>query len=131
MNHLTSRGYACARDLNLLIEFAKKATKARWPRSTYKKVGDVVVWTMSTPGFDPNIRLWFDGTNLVAYARFEPPLNVEFDIQPGLALYDRVANEILTWAENRGATGDAGCQANDTEGICDARIRNAPSDGGA
>ena len=102
MNHLTSRAYAGAPDLHLLIEFAERAAKARWPRSTYKKVGDVV-WTMLTPQFDPhlNIMLWFEGTELVAYASFEPPLNLEFDIQPGLALYDSLGDEILTWAENR------------------------------
>jgi len=83
--NLTMRAYACARDLNLLIDFAERAAKARWPRSTYKKVGDVV-WMMLTPGFDPcaNVRLWFDGADLVAYARFEPPVNVEFDVRPGL-----------------------------------------------
>jgi ribosomal protein S18 acetylase RimI-like enzyme len=100
MNHFTSRAYASARDLKLLITFAEKAAKARWPRSTYKKVGDVV-WTMFTPGFDPNIQLWYDRADLVAYAWFEPPLNVEFDIMPGLALYDSVGDEILEWAENR------------------------------
>src|SRR5258708_32989529 len=70
MNHFTSRAYGGASDLNLLIEFAERAAKARWPRSTYKKVGDVV-WTM--PGFDPsaNIRLWFDGTELVAYVPYQ------------------------------------------------------------
>jgi ribosomal protein S18 acetylase RimI-like enzyme len=105
MNHVISRAFAGASDLNLLIEFAKRAAKARWPRSTYKKVGDVV-WMMFTPGFDPhaNIMLWFDGADLVAYAWFEPPQNVEFDIQPGFALYDSVADEILKWAENRAHT---------------------------
>ena len=101
MNHPTSRAYAGAPDLKLLIEFAERAAKARWPRSTYKKVGDMV-WSM--PGLDPNtnIQLWFDGSDLVAYGWFEPPLNVEFDIQPGLALYDSVGDEILAWAESRG-----------------------------
>jgi ribosomal protein S18 acetylase RimI-like enzyme len=103
MNHVTSRAYAGVSDLNLLVEFVQRAAKARWPRSTYKKVGDVV-WMM--PGFDlnPNIRLWFDGIDLIAYALFEPPLNVEFDVQPGLALYDSVGDEILKWAENRRRT---------------------------
>lgn len=100
MNHYSSRQYAGAPDLNLLIEFAKRAAKARWPRSTYKKVGDVV-WMMPGSDLNPNIRLWFDGTDLVAYALFEPPLNVEFDVQPGLALYDSVGDEILKWAESR------------------------------
>lgn len=100
MIHFTSRSYAGASDLNLLIKFAERAAKDRWPRSTYKKVGDVV-WTM--PGFDPsaNIRLWFDRTDLVAYVCFEPPMNVEFDIRHGLSSYGSVGDEILMWAENR------------------------------
>jgi len=102
MNHFSSRQYAGAPDLNLLIEFAERAAKARWPRSTYKKVGDVV-WMMPAPELDrsANIRLWFDGADLVAYAWFESPMNVEFDIMPGLALYDSVGDEILEWTENR------------------------------
>ena len=100
MNNLPSRAYAGAPDLKLLIEFAKRAASERWPRSTYKKVGDMV-W--GTPGVGPNanLQLWFDGSDLVAYAWFEPPLNLEFDIQPGLALYDSVGAEILAWAESR------------------------------
>jgi ribosomal protein S18 acetylase RimI-like enzyme len=100
MNHLISRAYAGALDLKLLIEFAERAAKTRWPQSTYKKVGDVV-W--SAPGFDSNIkiRLWFDGPDLIAYGWFGPPHDVEFDIQPGLTRYDSVGDEILEWAENR------------------------------
>lgn len=101
MEPLTNRTYSGAADMNLLIAFAERAAKARWPRSTYKKVGDVV-WTMLRPGPDPNIQLWFDGYEIAAYAHFEPPLSVEFDIQPGLARYDSLGDEILTWAENRG-----------------------------
>ena len=84
MISFSSRAYAGTADLDLLIEFAQKATGARWPRSTYMKAGDVV-WMMFTPAFDPdeNIRLWFDGNGLAAYAWFEPPLYVDFDIRPG------------------------------------------------
>lgn len=101
MNHFTSRVYCGAADLDLLIDFARKTTAARWPRSTYMKAGDVV-WMLS-PGSDPNIniRLWFDGDNLVAYACFEPPLNFDFDIGAGVSLDDSFAGEILGWAEDR------------------------------
>jgi hypothetical protein len=100
MNHFTSRAYAGAPDLNLLIQFAERAAKARWPRSTYKKVGDMV-W--GTPGLGPNanIQLWLYASDLVAYGWFGPPLNLDFDIRSDLALYDSVGAEILTWAENR------------------------------
>jgi ribosomal protein S18 acetylase RimI-like enzyme len=110
MNQLVSRSYAGAPDLNLLINFAQRAALARWPQSTYKKVGDVV-W--GAPGLDSNpIRLWFDGADLVAYGWFEPPHGIEFDIQPGFTKYDSVGDEILKWAENRRRIfAQAGAQA--------------------
>src|SRR5690242_21949733 len=102
MNQLVARAYAGASDLKRLIEFAQNAARARWPRSTYKKAGDVV-WMMLTPGFDPcaNIRLWLEGGNVAAYAWFEPPINLEFDIRPGLTFYDSLGDEILEWGETR------------------------------
>lgn len=105
MNCLVSRHYTGGSDLGLLIEFAASAAKARWPRSTYKKVGDVV-WMMRAPGFDPfaDLQLWFDGSELVAYGWFDPPLNFDFDIKPGLAAYDSLGDEILQWAEARRRT---------------------------
>ena len=102
MTSFSSRAYAGSADLNRLIDFANKATGARWPRATYMKAGDVV-WMMFTPGFDPqkNIRLWFDGDGLAAYAWFEPPLNVDFDIRQRASPDDSLADEILRWAEER------------------------------
>jgi ribosomal protein S18 acetylase RimI-like enzyme len=102
MTSFSSRAYAGSADLDRLIDFAQKATGARWPRSTYMKAGDVV-WMMFTPGFEPetNIRLWFDGDDLAAYAWFEPPLNVDFDIRPAASPDDSLTDEILRWAEER------------------------------
>lgn len=101
MNPFSSRAYAGRADLDLLIEFTRQATGARWPSSTYMKVGDVV-WMLygSKPG-DPNIRLWFDNDGLAAYASFEPPLHLDFDIRPGLAQDDLLVEEILRFAEDR------------------------------
>jgi ribosomal protein S18 acetylase RimI-like enzyme len=100
MNPFTSRAYAGIADLHRLIEFAQQATGARQPGSTYMKAGDVV-WALygSKPG-DANVRLWFDGDRLAAYALFEPPLSVDFDIRSGLADL-RLVEEILRWAEER------------------------------
>jgi len=102
MTSFTSRAYAGSADLDRLIDFAQNATGACWPRSTYMKAGDVV-WMMFTPGFDPatNIRFWSDDDGLVAYAWFEPPLTVDFDIRPGASPDDSLADEILRWAEER------------------------------
>jgi ribosomal protein S18 acetylase RimI-like enzyme len=100
MNQLDSRSYAGAPDLNRLINFTQRAARARWPQSTYKKAGDVV-WGSPGVDSDVNIKLWFDGADLVAYGWFEPPHSVEFDIQPGLTKYDFIGGEILKWAEDR------------------------------
>ena len=87
MNQIITRAFSGAADLNLLIEFVRKAAKARWPQSTYKKVGDVV-WSGYGLEHSENLRLWFDAGDLVAYACFEPPMSLEFDLMPGLARYD-------------------------------------------
>jgi ribosomal protein S18 acetylase RimI-like enzyme len=99
MNHFTSRAYSGAADLDLLIDFARKTTGARWPRSTYMKAGDVV-WGMGSDQ-RANIRLWFDNGGLAAYAWFDPPLYFDFDIGPEVSLDDSLAGEILEWAEAR------------------------------
>src|ERR1700722_13027072 len=102
MTSFSSRAYAGSADLDRQIDFAQTATGARWPRSSYMKAGDVV-WMMFTPGFEPetNIRLWFDNIGLAAYACFEPPLTVDFDIRPGASPDDSLADEVLQWAEKR------------------------------
>src|SRR5260370_190064 len=102
MNPFSSRAYSGAADLDALIEFATKATGARWPRLNYMKGGDVV-WMLFTPGFDPyaNLRLWFEDSGLAAYGWFEPPLHLDFDVLPGRPLNDLLADEVLEWAEGR------------------------------
>ncbi len=101
MTTFSSRAYNGGADLRLVIEFARQATGSRWPGSTYMKAGDVVWALYETKPGDANVRLWFDGVGLAAYALFEPPLHVDFDIRPGLGLDDRIANEVLHWAEAR------------------------------
>ena len=92
MNQPISRAYAGASDLKLLIEFAQKAAKARWPRSTYKKVGDMV-WGMPGGARNDDIRLWFKDSDLIAYGWFEPPMNLEFDImRSGAVRFNRERN---------------------------------------
>jgi ribosomal protein S18 acetylase RimI-like enzyme len=102
MNPFSSRAYAGAADLALLIDFAQMTTAVRWPGSTYQKVGDVV-WMLYATSFDPNIRLWFDADGLAAYAWFDPTPGADFgfDIRPDLSQYDSLADEILGWAEER------------------------------
>jgi len=99
MTQPASRAFMGASDLHLIVEFARRAAGLRWPSSTYKKVGDVV-WSMYSSQQSDQIRLWFDGGDLVAYASVDPPMSAEFDIIPGLGWYDRVGDEILGWAED-------------------------------
>jgi hypothetical protein len=103
MGSITSRRYFDAPDLNRLIAFSEKTTGDRLPHPTYVKPGDVV-WMSYDPRFDrnANIKLWFDGPELVAYAWFEPPLQVSFDISPDSAQYDGIGAEILGHSEDRG-----------------------------
>ncbi|MGB8682061.1 MAG: GNAT family N-acetyltransferase [Candidatus Binatus sp.] len=101
MNSFTSRAYAGIADLHRLIEFAQQTTGARWPGSTYTKAGDVVWALYQSKAGDANVRLWFDGDRLAAYALFEPPLSVDFDIRPGAPQDDLLLDEILRWAEER------------------------------
>ena len=100
MNRLISRAYAGAADLNLLIEFARRAARARWPLSTYKRVGDMV-WAGYALKQSEDVRLWFDAGDLVAYAFFDPTISLEFDIVPGIMRYDLLGDEILEWGEGR------------------------------
>jgi hypothetical protein len=126
MTSFTSRAYAGSADLDRLIDFAQNATGACWPRSTYMKAGDVV-WMMFTPGFDPatNIRFWSDDDGLVAYAWFEPPLTVDFDIRPGASPDDSLADENPAM----GRRAPAESYGNDPEGIRDARREYALNQG--
>ena len=101
MPAFTSRQYRDSSDLNLLIEFSAKTAGARLPNATYLKPGDVV-WGSYDPGHDlrADIRLWFRGSDLVAYAWFGSP-EVSFDIAAGLPHYDAIGAEILEWGEER------------------------------
>ena len=100
MRQLFSRTYDGASDLDRLIDFATNVAKARWPRQSYKKVGDIV-WGAPGTALNSNIRLWFDGSALVAYGWFDPPITLEFDIYPGIGAYELVGDAVLEWGEDR------------------------------
>ena len=102
MSRFTSLPCAGEPDLPSLIEFARRTLLARFPRTTYLHPGDVV-WRYYTPKFDPvaNIRLWFDGHTFVGHAWSEAPLNVDFDLLPGLDNSEELIREMMAWAEER------------------------------
>lgn len=103
MSTYTSRALAGERDLGLILEFARRATAERWPRSTYWHAGDVVWQVFPYVGAAPaaDIRLWFDGEPLVGVVVFEPPLNFEFDVCGGGDPDGPLLPEMLAWAEDR------------------------------
>lgn len=60
-----------------------------------------VAWQF--PGCAPqdNIRLWWDVAGLAAYAWFQPPDTLLFDVRSDPAPVDDPTGEILAWAESR------------------------------
>lgn len=100
MTAYTSRTYSGVQDLKGLIKFAEMASAARMPRSTYLKAGDVV-WAMYNVDQSDDIRLWFDADGVAAYACFEAPLHVDFDIRPDRPIDEELLDAILEWAEGR------------------------------
>lgn len=100
MTAYSSRAYAGAQDLRQLIKFAEMASATRMPRSTYLKAGDVV-WAMYNVDHSDDIRLWFDADGVAAYASFEAPLHIDFDIRPDRPIDKELLDGILSWAEER------------------------------
>jgi mycothiol synthase len=98
-----SRAYTRAQDLEQLIKFAELASAVRMPRSTYLKPGDVV-WAMYNVDRSDDIRLWFDDDGLAAYAIFEAPLHVDFDLRPDRPIDEALLDAILAWAGERRRT---------------------------
>lgn len=92
--------YAGAADLSLLIDFARNATLSRAPGLTYLQPGDVV-WQFYRSGDDGDTQLWLDDAGLVAFAAFEPPLVMQFELRPGLPLDGPLGEEVLAWVEAR------------------------------
>ncbi|MGE0600907.1 MAG: GNAT family N-acetyltransferase [Dehalococcoidia bacterium] len=92
-------------ELAALIDFATKCTAARMPGLTYWNPGDIA-WqlgmfpeSMDVSGF---VRTWAnpDGA-VVGLAVFEPPLNFQFDVLPGLSGGNELGKEAISWAEER------------------------------
>jgi len=67
MSHFNSRDYSGVSDLERLIAFASQAARARLPRSTYMKGGDLV-WALYASRFPPSedIRIWSEGSEVLA-----------------------------------------------------------------
>lgn len=107
-----ARHYVCAyagtADLVRLIAFAQRTTTARLPDPPYYHVGDIV-WQLYALDASDDVALWFDGDRIAGCAIFEPPLNVQFEVDQSLDADGVLTGEILTWAEDRRSrvAGDA------------------------
>lgn len=103
MDHYLSRQYE-NRDMATLLRFASEATAVRLPGLTYWNPGDVA-WQlgMFPPGADlsGHVRMWEGASGVVALAIFEPPLHFAFDLHPRLGLDTSLADDVLSWVEQR------------------------------
>ena len=100
MSRFSSRPYAGASDLPLLINFARTATLSRGDGPTTWHPGDIVWQLYDYRGEGDFAHVWFDGDTPVALAIFEPPVTASFDLAPGYAEED-LAEEVVAWAESR------------------------------
>jgi ribosomal protein S18 acetylase RimI-like enzyme len=89
-----------------MTEFASGATAARWPSRSYLQPGDMIwqLFAANSPAWWENIHLWEDDHGLAAYAIFEPPLDLEFDVRPDISIDGPLTRDLLGWAESRRRT---------------------------
>ncbi|MCH8140508.1 MAG: hypothetical protein IH908_02805, partial [Proteobacteria bacterium] len=87
-------------DFSDLLGLVASNAAARPTGHTYLMTSDVA-WQF--PGCAPkeNIRLWRDRSGLAAYAWFQPPDELKFDIRADLPDSSDLLAEILNWAEIR------------------------------
>lgn len=87
-------------DLTSLVRFVQQSPQARERRPSYYHPGDVV-WQLYTVDRSDDVRIWFDGDAIVAFAIFEPPLTFQFALSPRPA--PGLASDLLLWVEGRRA----------------------------
>jgi hypothetical protein len=94
---VTARPHAGQADLPLLLDFASRALRTRFPLEALWHPGDLV-WQLKDAGdAHLNMRLWEDASGIVATALFAGPRQLWFECLPGYD--DRLLSEILAWAE--------------------------------
>ena len=104
MTAFSARPYVGGEDINNLIEFATRATAARFPGLTVWNPGDIAwqlgMWPAGID-FSSAVRVWDGPNGVAALAIFEPPLNFEFDMDPALGFDTGLAGEIFAWVERQ------------------------------
>lgn len=100
MPAILARPFAGFGDILLLAQFARSAIALRKsPNATFLP-GDFA-WQLNGLGSSNDVRLWLESDRVVAFAIFEPPLHLAFDVLPGRNDAARLSLEILRWAEAR------------------------------
>ena len=87
-------------DFPSFLDFVAANAARRPIGRTYLMTSDVA-WQF--PGCAPkeNIRLWWDQSNVAAYAWFQPPDVLKFDVGSDLDSDAMILAEIMEWAEHR------------------------------
>jgi len=98
----TTRPYRGASDLDALISLAQRTTASRLPGPTYYHLGDVV-WQLYRLDGSDDVQLWLDGSRVVAFAIFEPPIDFGFEIDATVGDAYALAGQLIAWAESRRA----------------------------
>ncbi len=90
----------CREDFEDFLSLIANNAAQRAVGHTYLMTSDVA-WQF--PGCAPkdNIRLWKDHVGLAAYAWFQPPDTLKFDVRSGMKDYREILSEVLEWVEAR------------------------------
>jgi ribosomal protein S18 acetylase RimI-like enzyme len=88
------------RDFPDLLDLVARNAANRPVGHTYLMTSDVA-WQFPDSAPKDNIRLWSQDGVLVAYAWFQPPDEIKFDVRTGSANYADLIGEILAWAQER------------------------------
>lgn len=119
MTGIQLRLFAGEPDILAVAAFARSALRARWPNASYYHPGDFAWQLTGLAGSDDAV-LWLDGPQVAGFAIFEPPLNLQFDLLPGMPGWQGLAREMLRWGEERrravAKPGEAVPRAYDTLG---------------
>ena len=93
---LSSRPYRTADDLALMQRLVQESWRQRKPRVA-PHVGDLDWWMWQFDDPDPTneIRLWFDGDELVGWAWLTPPASLDYHLHPDRP--EGLLEEMLDW----------------------------------
>lgn len=100
MTDPVSRPYRGGADFPLLLEFARATIGARPAGKAYFHPGDIT-WQFYNLAASDDVQLWFDAGGLAAFAAFEPPGVMTFDVRDGLRDFEPVLDAMLAWGEAR------------------------------